>query len=418
MDNIALAVAEPGLDINFADPRNLADDRFFSGLAKIRAAEPVFWSDYQHGWLFTTYKDVHAGFNDTRLSAKRLHINQFRSLSEEERAQLIPNMIRYVPDWIINVDGEQHARLRRLVTKAFSRRIVENLRPQVEALVQEILNDIEGKDHVEFIEEVAFRLPATVIMRLLGLPEENFPHLRRWARDVTYALASQNPPRELLISAEQCFVEMNEVFGAEFEKRKTNPTPDLMTELMLARDDLDALTHDELIGMCHVLLIAGHDTTANSLGLGLVSWLRNPEHLKGYLAAPEKGLKYITEMLRYVAMSSTQIRIVAEPMEVGGKSLNPGQVVFLMLAGANRDPEMFADPDVMIPERDLNSSMTFAPGIHHCVGHLLARMELDVFFRAFFERFKTVELLQDELKFTPNYAFRGLESLVVKLSKA
>jgi cytochrome P450 len=210
---------------------------------------------------------------------------------------------------------------------------------------------------------------------------------------------------------------MNEVFGTEFEKRKTNPTPDLMTELMLARDDQDALSHDELVGMCHVLLIAGHDTTANSLGLGLAAWLRNPLQRDAYLANPEQGMKYITEMLRYVAMSSTQIRIVAEPMEVGGQALSPGQVVFLMLAGANRDPAVYADPDEMNPERDLNTSMTFAPGIHHCVGHLLARMELDVFFRAFFTRFKTVELLTDDLRFTPNYAFRGFERLPVRVRK-
>jgi len=418
MDQNLAPRAGAGLDINFADPKNLADDRFFSALATLRAQEPVFWSDYQQGWLFTTHADVKAGFSDPRLSAKRLHINQFRALSEAERAELIPNMIRYVPDWIINVDGEQHARLRRLVTKAFSRRIVENLRPQVQAMVQEILDDIEGKDEVEFIEEVAFRLPATVILRLLGLPEEHYHKLRGWAREVTYALASQNPPRELLIAAEQCFVEMNEVFGTEFEKRKTNPTPDLMTELMLARDEQDALSHDELIGMCHVLLIAGHDTTANSLGLGLAAWLRNPEQLAAYKAKPEAGMQFTTELLRYVAMSSTQIRIVAEPMEVGGKQLSPGQVVFLMLAGANRDPAVYAHPNEMDPERDLNASMTFAPGIHHCVGHLLARMELDVFFRAFFERFKTVEILTDELRFTPNYAFRGFERLPIRLHKA
>jgi cytochrome P450 len=416
--NITMTAPAKGLDLNFADPANLADGPFFKALAEIRERDPVFWSDFQGGWLFTRYEDVRAGFSDPRLSAKRLHINQFRSISEAERAALIPNMIRYVPDWIINVDGEQHARLRRLVTKAFSRRIVENLRPQVQALVAEILNDIEAKGEVEFIEEVAFRLPATVIMRLLGVPDEHYHKLGRWAQDVTYALASQNPPRELLISAEQCFVEMNEVFGAEFEKRKINPTPDLMTELMLARDEKDALTEDELIGMCHVLLIAGHDTTANSLGLGLVALLKNPEHRAAYMANPQEGMRYVAELLRYVAMSSTQIRVVAEPMEVGGKQLSPGQIVFLMLAGANRDPSVYENPDEINFDRDLNGSMTFGPGIHHCVGHILARMELDVFFRAFFTRFNKVEMLTDNLTYTPNYAFRGLEQLPVKFAKA
>jgi cytochrome P450 len=415
--NDATDLSHRHLDFNFADPSNLANDHFFKGLAEIRANDPVFWSDYQHGWLFTRHADVLAGFNDTRLSAKRLHIAQFLSIAPEERATLIPNMIRYVPDWIINVDGEQHARLRRLVTKAFSRRVIEALRPQIQALVDEILADIEGRDEVEFVEEVAFRLPATVIMRFLGVPQEHYNALRRWAREITYALASQNPPRELLLEAEKCFVEMNAVFGAEFEKRKTNPTPDLITELIQARDANDALTEDEILGMCHVILLAGHDTTANSLTLGLVAFLRNPEQRAGYLANPQDNMKYITEMLRYIAMSSTQIRIVAEPMEVGGKQLSPGEVVFLMIAAANRDPSVYENPDVMDYTRDLNQSITFAPGIHHCVGHMMARMNLDLFFRSFFTRYDKIEL-PEKLEFTPNYAFRGLTHLPVKLHRA
>jgi cytochrome P450 len=404
----------PVLDIEFAHAANLADGPFFSGLARIRRDDPVFWSEYQQGWMFTRYDDVVAGFNDPRLSAKRLHVNQFGAIPESERTALIPLMMRYVPDWIINVDGEQHARLRRLVVKAFSRRIVEALRPQVSELVEQILDDLERKGEVEFIEEVAFRLPATVIMRLLGLPEHHAESLRRWGRDVTYALASQNPPRTLLLAAEQAFVEMGEVFGAEFEKRRANPTADLMTELLLARDDHDALTEDELIGMCHVILLAGHDTTANSLGLGLVAWLRHAEQRTRYLANPAEGLTYITELLRYVAMASTQIRIVTEPMQVGGKQLQPGQVVFLMIAAANRDPAVFDAPDTMILDRDPSRPLTFAPGLHHCVGHLLARMELDVFFRALFHRFPRIEMLGGAPDYSPNYAFRGLVKLPVR----
>jgi cytochrome P450 len=402
------------LDIEFARPENLADATFFAALARIRGQDPVFWSDAQHGWLFTRYEDVQLGFNDPRFSAKRLHLNQFGAIAEAERATLIPNMQRYVPDWIINVDGAQHARLRRLAVKAFSRRIIEQLRPQVVELVDQILDDVQAKGSVEFIEEVAFRLPATVIMRLLGLPEGHAENLRRWGRDVTYALASQNPPRDLLLAAEAAFVEMGEVFSAEFAKRRVNPTPDLMTELMQARDEQDALSEDELIGMCHVILIAGHDTTANSLGLGLVAWLRNPEQRAQYMARPEDGLTHITELLRYVAMSSTQLRIVTEPMQVGGKSLQPGEVVFLMIAAANRDPAAFDQPDTMILSRDPARPMTFAPGLHHCVGHLLARMELDVFFRRLFDRFSEIEMLTDTLEFSPNYAFRGLVQLPVR----
>jgi len=408
--------SEP-LDFAFADARNLHDRVFLPGLGRIREKDPVFWSEHQHGWLLTRHEDVVAAFGDPRWSAKRLHVAQFSAIPEAERPAVIPNLLKYIPDWIINIDSPQHDRLRKLVVKAFNRKVIEQMRPAVERACDQLLDDAFQKGSLDFIEGVAFPLPAMVIIGLMGVAEKNIVPLRGWARDMTTALASQNPSRETLLAAEKTLGQMNEVFRIEIEKRRAHPTADLLTALVQATEGKDALTTEELLGLCHVLIIAGHDTTANSLGLGLVALMRNPDQRARYLGGEFEPMQAMAELLRYVAMSSTQIRISKEPIELRDKTIKPGQIGFLMIAAANRDPRVFENPDQLIFGRpNLEKSATFGPGLHHCLGHYLARMELDILYRKLFARAKKLELAADDFEFTPNYAFRGLEKIPVRLA--
>jgi cytochrome P450 len=404
------------LDFAFADPANLHDRNFLPGLGRIREEDPVLFSEQQGGWLLTRHADVTAAFSDTRLSARRLHVAQFHAIPAERHAEEIPGLIRYIPNWIINVDDDQHQRVRKLVMKAFSRKVVEQLRPSVDRICDQLIDKALAKGECDFVEEIAFPLPAAVICSLLGVPEHFMVPLRGWARDMTTALASAHPPREILLNAERTMREMNELFVVEFEKRRQNPGADLLTALLQAQDENEKFTDEELLGLCHVLIIAGHDTTANSLGLGLVALLRNPDQRERYLNCEFDNLLAMSELLRYIAMASTQIRITRAPVEYGGKQIPPGQVVFLMIAAANRDPRVFENAnDLQFGRPNIDVSCTFAPGLHHCVGHQLARMELDMLFRKLFARTK-VELLTDNLQFTPNYAFRGMEQIPVRIT--
>ncbi len=404
------------MDFAFADPANLHDRVFLPGLAQIRERDPVFWSEQQGGWLLTRHEDVTAGFSDQRLSAKRLHVAQFHAIPQERHAEEIPNLIKYIPNWIINIDDEQHDRIRKLVLKAFSRKVIEQLRPNIDRICDELIAAALKKGEGDFIESIAFPLPANVIVNLLGVPGEYIEPLRGWARDMTNALASAHPSRDLLLAAERTMREMNSLFEDEFEKRRRNPGDDLLSALVLAQEEKEALTDEELLGLCHVLIVAGHDTTANSLGLGLVALLRNPEQRQRYLAGEFDNMQAMSELLRYVAMASTQIRITRAPVEYGGKTIPPGQVVFLMIAAANRDASVFERPNELEFGRpNIDLSCTFAPGLHHCLGHYLARVELDALYRKLFARTSRIELLSEDLRFTPNYAFRGLEEIPVRL---
>jgi cytochrome P450 len=405
------------LDFAFADPANLHDRVFLPSLGRIREQDPVFWSGRQGGWLLTRHEDVVGAFGDPRWSAKRLHIAQFAAIPKEQHATLIPNLVKYIPDWIINIDSPQHDRIRKLVVKAFNRRVMEQMRPTVDRACAQLLDEAIAKGDLDFIEAVAFPLPAMVIIGLMGIAEEHIAALRGWARDMTNALASAHSSQDILLAAERTVVRMNEVFAVEIEQRRRKPGEDLLTALVHAQDEADALTTEELLGLCHVLIIAGHDTTANSIGLGLVTLLRNPEQRKRYLAGEFDAMQAMSELLRFVAMSSTQIRIAKEPIPLRGKTINPGQIGFLMIAAANRDPRVFENPDELKFGRpNLEKSATFGPGLHHCLGHYLARMELDTLYRQLFERAKKVELAADDFQFTPNYAFRGLERIPVRLA--
>lgn len=409
---------EDDLDFAFSDPANLADRTFFPRLARLREQQPVYFSAKQRGFVITSHHAVATGFRDRRFSAVRLHINQFSSIPPEERTAAIPNLMQFIPQWIINVDGPQHQRLRKLVSMAFSRSVVEALRPVIQAYIVGLLDDVERKGEFDFIADVAFPLPAMVIANLFGLPAERLPQLREWAINLTTALASMCPPASVLLAAENSIAEMNALIGAEIRKRQADPRADLLTSLINARDEGGRLSEDELLGISHVLLIAGHDTTANSLGLGLLALLSNPEQRRKYLAQPpEQGIAYMQELLRYVAMSATQLRFAVEDIELEGVTIPAGSPVFLMIAAANRDPAIFVDPDSLDFDRDCAASVTFGPGFHFCVGHLLARTELDMLFRSFFSRFATVEMTEAHPPFTPNYAFRGLERLFLKVAR-
>jgi cytochrome P450 len=290
------------------------------------------------------------------------------------------------------------------------------MRPAVERACDALIDRALAKGECDFIEEIAFPLPASVICNLLGVPEHYMDPLRAWARNMTYALASAHPPRELLLLAEDSMREMYDVFNSEFAKRRATPGNDLLSALVHARDEGQALSDEELLGLCHVLITAGHDTTASSLALGLVALQRNPEQRDRYLGGEFDNLLAMSELLRYVAMASTQIRITRAPAEYGGKTIPPGQVVFLMIAAANRDPRVFENPeDLQFGRKNVDVSCTFAPGLHHCLGHHLARLELDTLYRKLYARAK-VELLADDYAFTPNYAFRGVERVPVRLT--
>ena len=381
----------------------------------LREVDPIFWSEPFQSWFVTGHQECVEGFSDKLpLSTKRFLQLVMAPVPEAEREAKIPYLMKTLPNWIVNMDAPDHTRLRRLMVKAFTRKVTEDQRAFAREAIAAALDGAAGRDSVEFVEDVARRIPGRVILRLLGLPDELLPRLRSWAMALNSALGGQPNDPAVVIDAERNLLEMRELFLAEIEKRRVNPTEDFISLLVTARENDDRMSDEEVLGTLYIVLIAGHDTTMNTMVLSVATLARFPEAGEYIRNNPDRIGDIVLEMMRYIAMSFTMLRTVKHDFNWHGHALREGQFVFLIMAGANRDPKVFPNPDVLDFNRKQDENMVFAPGVHHCIGHLLAKMQVGEFLTQFCARFQP-EILDAKLSFGRSIGFRGLEHLHVKL---
>jgi len=414
----AAQIHDEDLEFDMTSAESIRDDRLLPTLARLRESDPVHWSKTNRCWQITTYEVVAAAFQDAHFSNVRMSTFAFRSIPEAEHESRLPNLTRYVKGWIVNNDGDVHRRLRSVTTKALNKKFVDSLRPLFQTLSSELTEKAVRLKECNYAAEIAYFLPATVVLTLLGLPLQHLEKVREWNQAITRALAGVFAPAEMLIAADQAIDEMNKMVLVEIAKRRALPREDLLTQLITLSDDATGtLTEDEVLGLCHILLTAGHETTVNSLVYGLVAWAHNPEQAELFLSGKVDPLAAMQELSRYIGMSTAQPRVAAEDFELRGKQIKKGDVAFLWILSANMDPKVFRAPERLdLTRPNIADAMTFGPGIHHCVGHYLARAELAVFFRTFLPRFAKIEILDEPLAVLPNLVFRGLQHLNVRLT--
>jgi pimeloyl-[acyl-carrier protein] synthase len=402
-------VGENDVEFDMTSGESLHNERLLPNLARLRETDPVHWSELNRCWHITTYEDVAAAFQDTRFSNVRMSTYAFRSIPAVEHERVIPNLTRYIKGWIVNNDGEVHRRLRSVTTKALNKKFVDSLRPLFQSLSSELTRKAVSLRQCDFAAE---------ILRLLGLPLQHLEKVREWNRAITRALSAVFASAESLIAADRAIEEMNNMVLAEIARRRALPGEDLLTQLITLSDDAaGTLTEDEVLGLCHILLTAGHETTVNSMVFGLNAWANNPEQVQLFLSGKVDPLAAMQEVSRHIGMSTAQPRVAAEDFEFGGKPMRKGDVVFLWILSANMDPKVFPAPERLdLTRPNIAAAMTFGPGLHHCVGHYLARVELEVFFRSFLPCFSKIEILDKPLAVLPNVAFRGLAHLNVRLT--
>ena len=390
--------------------------RYIEDTNRLREQEPVFWSDLSQTWIITRFQDVADGFYGKYplISSGREEF-VLSTVKPEQRAELIPNLDRYVRDWIVMTDAPRHTRMRKLVMAEFTKKRVEQMRPIARERVTELLDFAEKTQVLEFNEQIARPLPAYVLFKMLGLPSRHLSSLRDWSNAMVEGVTAATPSLELLQNSDWAMGEMNRVVLEELKKRETEPREDLLTRLLNATIDGDTLNLDELLATMHILIIAGHDTTSNTMTMGLEALGRHPEAWQYMYEHPDRILACVNELMRYVAMSSGQVRIASEDFTWRGKKIKQGELVFLSIQGANRDPEAFDHPEQLDFARDNTNSQVFGPGTHHCIGHLLAKMQLCEFFGELVKRFESVEILDRELAFMPVSVFRGLYAMNVRL---
>ena len=366
--------------------------------AALRDAEPVYWSARLNAWMLTRFADVHAALKDPRLISSRRVSSYADSLPSTTREQMQPLFYQF-DKWIGNMDAPDHTRLRRLVNVAFTGRMVEGLRGDIEELVAELLDAVQASGRMDFVADFAYPLPAIVIARMLGVPAERREQFMRWSDNLTAYSGTGRADPDIAQAASRSAAELTALFKELADVRRTAPQPDLLSRLVEAEEEGDRLTEQELLGMCGFLIVAGHETTMALLSNGMLALLRYPDQLQRLRDEPELIGSAVEEMLRFDSPIQHQTRSAAVAVEIGGRRIEAGHRVMPFLGAANRDPEKFNEPDRFDISRDPNPHLAFGFGPHYCIGAPLARLEAEIAMAAILQRCTHLELVDDQPPF-------------------
>jgi cytochrome P450 len=365
-----------------------------------RPVTPVVMPGGMPAWMITGYAEARAALADPRLSK---HMPGWRPEPDSIFAALDLHML--------NSDPPDHARLRRLVNKAFTPRRVEQLRPRIAAIATGLLDAMADRSEVDLLASFAFPLPITVICELLGVPAVDRDDFRTWSATV---VSDTSAPEVFQAHA----TAMLSYFTALLAAKRREPCDDLLSALIAARDEGDRLSENELMSMAFLLLVAGHETTVNLIASGMLALLLHPVELARLRADPALIGGAVEELLRYVnPVNNATFRCAAEPVEIAGVRISGGDPVLVALSGADRDPSRFADPDRLDLGRDSPGHLAFGHGIHYCLGAPLARLEAEIAFSGLLARFGALRLAvpPGSLRWRPSTLIHGLEALPVRL---
>ncbi|RCW43254.1 cytochrome P450 [Halopolyspora algeriensis] len=364
-------------------------------------------------WVITRYAEARAALADSRFS------KDFRRMGavmdgHAQQGKPRPEFADSIQAHMLNMDPPDHTRLRKLVMKAFTARRVEALRPRIEEITAELLEAMAAKasdmSDVDLLDEFAFPLPIRVICELLGVPEERRDEFRTWSN----SLVGGDPE-----SARQAAGAMSTYLVELIARKRREPADDLLTALIEASEDSDRLGEQELVGMVFLLLVAGHETTVNLIGNGVLALLRNPDQLAAVRADPARVSDVVEETLRYDGpVNLATLRFTAEAVTMGDVEIPEGELVLVSLSSANRDEDKYAGAQEFDLDRSTSGHLAFGHGIHFCVGAPLARLEGQVAVRRLIERFPNLSPAapHDDVRWRFSTLMRGLETLPVRLN--
>lgn len=401
----------------FEDPSRFADP--FALFRRLRTLEPVHWSRHDT-WVVTGHPEARQILRHPGLGRQASAEQQFGRLADPADGPESLHAVEIMLSSVINRDPPDHTRLRRLVSAPFTPRAVETWRPRIEERVADLVAQVAGRDEFDFLHELAYPLPESIICELLRVPVSDLRSMSSsFGSSKMMTVRGDSPdaapsPSELRAATVQQMAEQVAYFRELVEQRKRRPGDDLISALATAEEQGDRLSMDELIGTIIILIGAGHETTANLVGNGMLALIRNPGTYERFRADPDLLPAVLEEIIRYASPSPGQPRTALEPIEVGGRTIQAGEQIFVILNAANRDPRVFAEPERFDIDRSNNrENITFTEGVHHCLGAWLARLEAGTLFRATVERLRPLELATDALTWRSTYV-RSLTALPVR----
>jgi cytochrome P450 len=380
--------------------------------ALLRSQDPVHWDEEMGFWVLTRYADISSVYNDPRFSRARGLACGFERLPEAEQKIAQP-VYHALSKTMFYSDPPYHTHLRGLVNYAFTPASVEQMRPRIQRVIDDLLGRVKGRGQMDIIHDLAYPLPILVIADMLGFPAEERARFKEWSDDLFAILGSVPHAPELMERAARSLAEMTRYITALSEARREQPKDDLLSALVAVVEQGERLTQEELVANVSIFLSAGHETTSNLIGNGLLALLQHPDQLQKLRHRSAWAASAVEEIMRYDNPVQIAYRSAAEDVEIGGKLISKGQLVNSVLGAANRDPERFSDPDRFDITRDEGRHLGFGLGIHFCIGAPLVRLESQIAFTTVLQRFPELKLAVDDLEWQEQPIFRGVKALPV-----
>jgi cytochrome P450 len=391
-----------------AQKYDLYSDRFrletYDIFAEMRRRDPVFCQPGVDGetplWFITRYDDALAALLDDERFVRD------RSLAMAGKGRSPETIEAHM----LNKEGEEHRRLRRLVAKAFTPRRVEGLRPRIQEITDELIGAVEARGRMDLIEDLSFPLSITVIARLLGIPPADSDRFSRWSDAVVTPALDEEANAEYATRMGEFIAYLRELIA----RRRARPEDDLVSAMLHVEDETDRLTEAEVISTVLLLMVAGHETTVNAIANGVLVLLEHPDQLSRLLDDPDLLPPAIEELLRFEGpVERSMMRWAAADVELRGRTIRRGDRVVIVLGAANHDEDRFPDAGSFDLERRDRKHLAFGQGSHYCLGAPLARLEMEIALRTLFRRLPGMRLAvpREELTWRPLPMFRSLTAL-------
>ncbi len=380
---------------------------------RLRSEEPVHQLFVGGDWVLTRYGDVKAVLRSGLVrSHDQSELIQQKNQYLQDKGKNLNALVHISNKFLFYINPPDHTRLRGLVVKAFSPTVVERMRPRIQEIVNDLLDQVRNKGTMDVIADLASPLPVTVIGKMLGIPNEAQNQLHQWSNVLSRILDSLVSVEEYEI-LNKAIEEFQEYLRDLVAKREKDPQEDLISALIAAREENERLSQDELLATCILLFMTGEETTVNTIGNGILALLQHPEQMKTLIREPTIIQIAVEELLRYDSPVQMTKRIVIDNLEIGNQTIQAGEKIILCLGSANRDPAQFANPDQLNFNRCENNHLAFGDNIHYCLGASLARTQAQIAINTLVQQLPDLKLASDKLEWRKNMVLRGLKTLPV-----
>ena len=401
-----------GAGVDLLTPERVANP--YPILAELRRERPVFYNEHYRAWFIHRHDDLLAALKDPRFSSDRIRPVFEHKLTETQRRERAPTY-RILGEWMVFRDPPDHTRLRKLVSRAFTPRSIAMWRPRIIEVTNSLIADVAPLGHMDVIGDFAYPLPAVVIAEMMGVPASDRDLFKDWSDDLMVLVFGARGVAGRHERAQSGLLELSEYLGTLVRRFRAEPADNLIHALIRAQEGDDTLTDDEIVGTCILLLFGGHETTTNLIGNGLAALLAHRDQLER-LRANDDGdfLRVATEeILRFDGPSKMQVRMAATDIDMGDRVIGRHDMVYLVQAAANRDPEVFADPDRFDLERNPTEHLGFGFGLHYCLGAAVARLEGSIALDALIRRLPDLRPGPEPPVWHPTLISRGMASFGV-----